>query len=97
MSRDKNVGGCFSAKETIGSGLREAIRNRKERNAKDRAERRESRFRSATREEIDHLSWRIAIKTGPDPGSYASLRASRFTTLTSCNNADTQEYNVAED
>lgn len=66
----KNARGCVSAKETIDSELQEAIRNRKERNAKDRAERRESRFRSATREEIDHLSWRIAIKTGPDPGPY---------------------------
>jgi len=48
----------------------ETIRNCKERNAKDRAERRESRFRSATPEEIGHFSWRVAIKMGPDPGPY---------------------------
>lgn len=35
----------------------ETIRNCKERNAKDRAERRESRFRSATPEELGHFSW----------------------------------------
>lgn len=47
------VGKCVN--ETIDLARNDT--NCKERNAKDRAERRESRFRLATPEEIGHFSW----------------------------------------
>lgn len=67
--------------------LRNDTRNCKERNAKDRAERRESRFRSATSEEIGYFSWRVAIKTGPGQGRifYGVIRAYRFIPTPSAN------------